>query len=224
MALPVTNNGLFRTFSNKMKPPTDLLTSSTSPTNNSSTRSRLSFSVDSLLSRKQVVDQHQLVDENESDDNDSDESVDVEDTSSDVDEKVSPSTSPTSRLPASLQLHNNNNDDLARSEANMDESFKESPVLRHPPFLAGIVAMAAAAAAAANSSSPTPSTTTPSTTTPSTTTSTPSHHIQPWPSPGPGFHMGMHGLRPPLFHKPGGEWQTVLHAYRLLSLYCNFVT
>jgi len=53
MALPVSN-GLFRTFSSKMKPPTDLLTSSTSPTNNSSTRSRLSFSVDSLLSRKQV--------------------------------------------------------------------------------------------------------------------------------------------------------------------------
>lgn len=206
MALPVTNNGLFRTFSNKMKPPTDMMTTSTSPTNNSSTRSRLSFSVDSLLSRKQVVDQQQLVDDNESDDNDSDESVDVEDTSSDIDDKVSPATSP-SRLPGSLQLHNNNNDDLARSGANMDESFKESPVLRHPPFLAGIVAMAAAAAAAANSSAPTPS----------TTTSTPSHHIPPWPSPGPGFPIGLPGLRPPLFPKPGGKFRIYLCGCQSIS-------
>jgi hypothetical protein len=190
MALPVSN-GLFRTFSNKMIQPTDLISSSTSPTNNSSTRSRLSFSVDSLLSRKQVVEQH--VDE--SDENDSDESVDVEDTSSEIDEKASPSTSPR-HLPTSHR-HNNNNDDNVRPDVGSDESFKESPVIRHPPFLAGIVAVAAAAAAAAaNSGSTTTSTTTPTSCPP---------HLQPWPSPGPGYPMGLPGLRHPMFPKPGGK-------------------
>ena len=214
MALPLSN-GIFRTFAAKMKPSTttttsattDLLTSSsTSPTNNSTPRSRLSFSVDSLLSRKQVVDQrHPNVDDNDvenyvcddDNDNDSDESVDVEDTSSDLDEKASPATSP-SRLPVSHPHHNNNNENVVtRHDVNSDESFKEYPVLRHPPFLAGIVAMAAAAAAAANSTSTTPS------------TPTPTSHLSPWPSPGPGFPIGLPGLRPPMFHKPGGKFYAI---------------
>jgi hypothetical protein len=69
-------------------------------------------------------------DENESDDNDSDESVDVEDTSSDVDvdEKTSPASSP-SRLP-NHAMHNNNNEDLLRSNVTTDESFK-GPLLQN---------------------------------------------------------------------------------------------
>ncbi len=199
MALPDSNGGLFRTFSSaKMKTPTDLISSSTtSPTNNSSSnKSRLSFSVDSLLSRKQVVVVQNDVDEDvESDDEngvDSDESVDVEDTSSEIDENSHRRSS---------HLNNNNDDDMSRADGlhDGDEAFKTaSPVLRHPPFLAGIVAMAAAAAAAANStSSPTLVTSTPPTACPP--------HLQPWPSPGPGFHLGLPGLRHPMFHKPGGK-------------------
>ena len=201
MALPDSNGGLFRTFSSpKMKTPTDLISSSTtSPTNNSSSnRSRLSFSVDSLLSRKQVVVvQNEVADEDvESDDEngvDSDESVDVEDTSSEIDENSHRRSS---------HLNNNNDEDIGRADGHHDgdEAFKaSSPVLRHPPFLAGIVAMAAAAAAAANSTSP-----------PTLVTSTPPTacppHLQPWPSPGPGFHLGLPGLRHPMFHKPGGKF------------------
>ena len=212
MALPESNNGLFRTFSTsstKMKQDLISTSTTTSPSNNSSSaRSRLSFSVDSLLSRKQVVE-HDVEHDVEENDSDSDESVDVEDTSSEIDEA-------SHRHLSSHRLNNNNDDDdIAQRDAS-DESFKESPVMRHPPFLAGIVAMAAAAAAAANSTSP-----------PTLSTSTqPSScppHMQPWPSPGPGFHLGLPGLRHPMFHKPGGKCCTVGYTTCIFVKKCFFV-
>jgi hypothetical protein len=156
-------------------------------------KSRLSFSVDSLLRKKfqpPPPEDDVMEDDDEDEVGDEEDSEEPEDLSSNNNVKIEVTQLPRLAMPTPL---------LPTSVAALAASMRPQPHF----LAAGIAALAAAAAAANNHTSVTPSTTLTSTASslPSNPFLTAASNGNGWPpGPPPGFSFGIPGLRHPLFN------------------------